>query len=137
MCQSVVVHQNGEIVRLDFSEEGWDGPPEETVGHWEAKVPDAIEPTTKKLDADSLMAYFEQLVEESNPLQQKFCYVLSLLLVQKRKLKIDGKRTDGEITYLEMSGARGEGPYEVRDQNLSGEEIKLIQSELNQHLGLE
>lgn len=137
LCHSVVVEVNGELVRLDFSEEGWTGPPEGTLGHWTCLVPIPSETKAKPLDTDALMRYFEQLEEDGNPTQDKFRYVIALLLLQKRRLKLDGSQKDGEIEYLELSGARGEGPFLVRDQHLEDEEIAQLQSSLNTHLAAE
>jgi hypothetical protein len=129
VCHSVLVERDGQWVRLDFSEVGWSGPPEETLGYWRCVVP---EPATKPrpLDADALMRCFEQMSEEASPAQDKFLYVLALLLLQKRRLRIEGSRRDGEAEYLELIGRHGEGPFEVRDQQLSDEEIERLQRDM-------
>jgi hypothetical protein len=49
-------------------------------------------------------------------------------------LQLEGSRKDGEIEYLVLIGSRSEGPFEVRDQHLSTEEIQQLQSDLNAHL---
>ena len=136
-CFSALVEHEGRLVRFDYSEEGWSGPPEGTVGHWQCIVPEADEAEAKPLDADALMRYFEQLCEDANPAQDKFRYILALLLLQKRRLKMEGSRQDGEIVFLELVGSRGEGTFEVRDQQLSDEEIEQLQQTLNTHLASE
>ncbi len=133
-CYSALVEQQGELVRLDFSEVGWTGPPEGTVGYWRTVVPNADSRRDKPLDTEALLRYFEQLCEDTNPAQAKLAWVLSLLLLQKRRLHIDGARIDGEIEYVQLSGSRGEGPFEVRDQNLSEEEIEQLQQSLTAQL---
>ncbi len=134
LCYSALVEKGERYERLDFSEAGWSGPPEDAIGYWKTIIPDNQSTKAAPLDADALMNYFEQLCEDANPVQEKFAYVLSLLLLQKRRLKIDGPRVDGDIEYLIFVGARGEGPFEIRDQNLSEEEIIQLQASLNQHL---
>jgi len=137
LCHSALVEENGHFVRVDFSEDGWNGPPEGSIGHWKSVVPEVSQTTAKPLDADALMRYFEQLAEDTNPVQEKFRYVLALLLLQKRRLKIDGTRRDGDIEYLQLSGTRGEAPVEVRDHHLAEEEIKQIQQGLDAQLASE
>jgi hypothetical protein len=145
VCHSVVVGGDededggggGGMIRLDFSEEGWSGPPEGTIGYWKSIVPDSTKPKNKPLDPDALMNYFEQIYEDANPAQEKFGYVLSLMLLQKRRLRLDGSRYEGETEYLELSGSRGEGPFTVRNSNLSDDEIVEFQSSLNSHLDSE
>ena len=58
-----------------------------------------------------------------------------LLLMQKRRLQLERTRYDGEIAWLEFVGQRGEGPFEVRDQQLTGAEIAELQGTLSRHLG--
>lgn len=136
-CYSVLLEREGELVRLDYSAEGWKGPPEDAIGHWRSTVPEQTDTKPKPLDADALMRYFEQLCEDANPAQEKFAYVLSLLLLQKRKLKIEGSRQEADVEYLQLTGSHGEGPFEVRDQRLSEKEIKELQTDLNAHLAAE
>jgi hypothetical protein len=119
---------------MDFSEAGWKGPPEGTVGHWMCIVPAAATSGPKPIDTESLFRFFEETSEDQNPIQEKFRYVVAILLLQKRRLQLEGSRKDGEIDYLQLVGSRSEGPFEVRDQHLPPAEIKQLQNELSAHL---
>jgi len=136
-CFSSLVEQDGHYLRLDFSAGGWNGPPDGEVGHWQCIVPEPEQEKAKPLDPDALMQYFEQLCEDANPAQEKFAYVLSLLLLQKRRLRIEGSRRDGEIEYLQLAGSHGEGMFEVRDQHFSDDEIDQMQQNLDTQLATE
>ena len=136
-CFSALVERDGQLVRLDYSKEGWTGPPEGTIGYWQSVIPEPDEAKAKPLDTDALMRYFEQLSEDANPAQEKLRYILSLLLLQKRRLKIEGSRQEGETEYLELVGSQSEGPFEVRDHQLDETEIELLQRDLNAHLATE
>jgi hypothetical protein len=57
--------------------------------------------------------------------------------MQKKRLKLDDSRHDGEIEYLVFVGMQGEGTFEVRDQNLSDDEITQLQASLDTHLDQE
>jgi hypothetical protein len=135
-CYSVLVEQDGQRIRLDFSEGGWNGPPEGTIGFWRAIVPEE-QAKAPSFDSDAMLRCFEQMSEGTNIAQEKLKYVLALLLLQKRRLKIEGSRQDGEIEYLEVIGSQGEGPFEVRDHHLEDDEIKQLQAELNAYLAQE
>ena len=133
-CHSVLVERDGQMYRLDYSEEGWKGPPEDAIGEWEASVPDE-NPKPKNIDTEALMRYFEQLCEDANPAHDQIRYVLALLLLQKRRLRLDGSRTDDDgDEFLQFIGSKSEGPYEIPDQQLSEDEISALQSSLNEQL---
>ncbi len=136
-CYSVLVEKNGIFERLDYSEEGWQGIPEGGIGCWRAQVPIPEEKRAETTDPETLMNYFEQIVENSNPHQEKICYVLALYLLQRRRLKLDGAEERDNVEYLQLSGSRGEGPFEVRDQQLPKDEISELQILLNQQLTTE
>ncbi len=133
---SVIVDQNGNLIRMDFAEEAWTGPPEGAIGDWTLQVPEPAVQGARKIDPDALMQYFEQMYENPNQAQEKFLYVLALFLVQKRRLKLDGSRNEDQTSYLQLSGTHGEGNFEIRDQNLEESEIEALQQQLNtQFLG--
>jgi hypothetical protein len=128
---SVVVERNGTHERLDFAEREWKEPPPLTIGLWRCRAPEAVV-RPAAIDPEAMMAYFEQLAEDANPGHDKLRYVLALYLLQKRRLRLDGARVDDDGEFLQLSGSRGEGPYEIRDQQLADDEIKTLQSELAQ-----
>ena len=136
-CHSVLVEQNGDLTRLDFSERGWKGPPHGAIGTWKCVVPRPTEVRHEPLDATALMTCFEQLTEEHSPAREGLRYVLALLLVKKRRLRLEGSRSEGHEEYLQLAGAQGEGAYEVRDLNPSDEEVQQWQRDLNIYLASE
>ncbi len=136
-CYSILVEQEGELQRIDFSEKGWKGPPEGALGVWKCLVPRAAEVKHEPLDTTALMTCFEQLTEEASPAREGLRYILALLLVKKRRLRLEGSRLDGEDEFLQLAGAQGEGAYEVRDLNPGDEEVQQWQRELNVYLASE
>lgn len=137
VCHSAIVDTNGELARLDFSEKGWKGPPEGAIGVWKCIVPRAAEMRHEPLDTTALMTCFEQLTEEASPGREGLRYILALLLMKKRRLKLEGSRIDGDDEYLQLAGAQGEGSWEVRDLHPTDEEVLQWQRELNVYLASE
>jgi len=131
-CHSILIEEQGEVVRFDYSEAGWPGePPEGFLAHWQTVIPEDENPDEPQpLDAEALFEFFEQIVEDANPAQEKIKYVLSLLLMQKKRLKLERTEVDDDEALLRLSGSQGEGPYLIRDQQLSEEEIQQLQQEL-------
>ena len=137
VCHSVLVEKDGNLVRLDYSQEGWSGSQQEHLGHWIVDVPAAPNPKTLRIDPDVALRYFEQLSEEASPLHEKTRYVLSLVLLQQRRLKLENVRFDEEDEILELTGTHGEGNFEVRNYRLDDAETERLKLELRAQLALE
>jgi hypothetical protein len=136
-CYSVLIDHEGALERRDISASAWSGPPHGTLGVWKRIVPDQHDARASQLDPREMLTYFEQLIEEANPAREKLIYVLALFLLQKRKLQLDGSRSIDGVEYLLLSASDGRGPYEVRDQQLSAEEITQLQAGLSRSIAAE
>jgi hypothetical protein len=135
-CYSVLVERNGTQERLDFSEAGWTGLPDEAVGFWRSVVPGQSDSSGRVHDTEALFKTLEQLVESPNPAQAKLCYVLALTLLQKKRLHLDGTTTHDDKVFLELSGSQGEGPFLVADQQLSESQITELRGALDQFVSV-
>lgn len=139
VCYSVLFERDGVYERQDFSRDGWTGIPDEAVGYWKCLVPFPETRQAATTDPESLLRYFEQLqaIPDPNPHQEKLSYVLALHLLQKRRLQLEESRTVDDHDHLVLIGSRGEGPYEIRDQQLAQAEVAELQAALDQQLNLE
>jgi hypothetical protein len=87
VCYSVLEVAGANVVRHDYCVDGWSGPPEAAFAWWKSRVP---EPTTKKIKLapnDVLLELFDQLADR--PGQEDMRYVLALLLLRRRVLRLD------------------------------------------------
>ncbi len=137
VCHSVLVERDGGLVRLDFSTDGWTGPPSGHFGHWTVEVPPAADPKTTRIDPEVALRYFEQLSEEASPVHERTRYALALVLLQQRKLKLENVRFEDETEILELSGVHGEGNFEVFNYRLDDAETQQLQAELKIQLATE
>jgi hypothetical protein len=86
-CYSVLEIAGADVIRKDYSPEAWKGAPDTAFGWWRSRVP---EPTAKKIKLapnDVLLELFDQLADKSE--QQDLRYVLALLLIRRRVLRVD------------------------------------------------
>jgi hypothetical protein len=134
-CRSALVERNGQMVRLDYSLEGWTGPPADAIGYWLTKAPEQSGPP--KLDPEQLMRYFEQLSEEASPRHDEARYLLALMLLQQRRLRLEEVRTDDSGDVLVLSGLRGEGTFEVPHLKLDDADVAERQNQLRRQLAAE
>ncbi|MCA9083349.1 MAG: hypothetical protein KDA81_04800 [Planctomycetaceae bacterium] len=129
-CWSVLVEQNGKLVRQDYSSEAWAGPPENVLGFWQCEVPKDNGGQQKKLDVDGLFDYFVQLNDSPNLAEQDYQYVLALLLLRKRRLILEETTDTDDIPTMTLIGSGGEGPFQVMERELSDDQIVELQQQL-------
>jgi hypothetical protein len=136
-CYSVLQVEGANVVRKDYCPDAWNGAPETAFGWWKSRVP---EPTAKKIKLapnEVLLELFDQLAEQSE--QQDLRYVLALLLVRRRVLRIDvahdqpqDTQHDGETMTLYCP--KRDTTCEVAVAMPSGERIDEIQQQLSELL---
>src|SRR5262245_33195335 len=91
-CYSVLVPEGAAVVRRDYSAEAWKEPPENAIGWWKTTI---VDPQAGRLywaPNDVMLNYFERLVDD--PLAEDARYVLALLLVRRRVLRVEGQEHD-------------------------------------------
>lgn len=88
------------LFRTDYSIEAWTSGARPTgvlVGHWRSIL---APPNTRKrmlIGDDELLDLFMQLAEATDPKRQAFRYLLALILVRKRILRIESARKRGAM----------------------------------------
>jgi hypothetical protein len=126
---SALVAEGAELNRYDYCVDAWQGPPEKAVGWWKSQMPD---PAAKRLHwapNDVMLHFFEQL--DSQPEKQDMRYVLALLLVRRRVMRLEEEEHDDEgrevlVLYCPRREATYRIPAVVPDQA----RIDEIQEEL-------
>ena len=108
---SVLVVSGAEVVRQDYSGEGWTGPPEKSLGWWKS----VVEGASRKphwAPHEVILHYFEQL--ENDPTKADLRYVLALLMIRRRIARSEGTQTDAEgRETLKLFCPRNETEYRV------------------------
>jgi hypothetical protein len=140
---SVLTAAGSQLVREDFANESWEGPPERALGWWKSHVPS---PDARKLHwapNDVMLDLFEQLADDAA--QADLRYVLALLLIRRRVMRLedteqneassettagtnDEKSERGETMVLYCP--RRESEYRIAAVPPTAERVKEIQQEL-------
>jgi hypothetical protein len=87
ICYSVLEVEGADVVRKDYCQDAWTAPPESALGWWKTRIP---EPTAKKVKLapnEVLLELFDEMADRHE--QQELRYVLTLLLIRRRVLRID------------------------------------------------
>ncbi len=126
---SVLLAQGGDVIRKDYGQQAWNGPPEGSIGWWKSRVPDARTAKMHWAPNDVILHYFEQLEGNAEKLDMR--YVLALLMIRRRIVRLEDTETDdrqGEVFVLYCP--RNEREYRVRIAIPSAPRIDEIQNEL-------
>ena len=126
---SVLVDQEGEIIRKEIAATQWGGPPDHCISWWKSQIPE-LDPNKFFWAPDNVIIdYFErfQTIEDKTVEQ----YVLALLLIQKRLFRLGNSTTDESgIEWMSVSCAKRGSSYQVEVATPQPEEIENIQTEI-------
>jgi len=144
------------LTRQDFSLEAWEGgarpeSPGSVFAFWRTVAPELNEQRKPLIGDDELMDLFEQLGEGASDDRLAFRYLLTLVLVRKRRLTYEGgtpadrKTGRAGLMYVRPKGVAlppdrgGDGPplIEVIDPGLEDETIASVSEQLGQIMNLD
>ncbi len=83
---SVVLASDEEYERRDYSLDAWEGPPEGAIGQWKCRMPEAGDKKLVLAPRAVLIDLLRQM--ESMPEQAKTRYLLALILLRRRFVKL-------------------------------------------------
>jgi hypothetical protein len=128
-CFSVLVPEGAAVVRRDYAAEAWHGPPENALGWWKTTVVDPYAGRPHWAPSDVMLNYFDRLLDD--PAAADARYVLALLLVRRRLLRVEGHEQDETgRPVLSLYCSRNEQQYRVVEMLPSAERAVAIQQQL-------
>lgn len=131
-----LVETDQGLERRDYSVDYWQEHTPQVYCYWKSRM---AHPEQKKklfIDDEMLMAFFDRLADETEPEKINFRFVLTLILMRKRKLKYESTEIDAdgnEIWILRVTGqdrmATAVNPHLSEDQieQLSGQMGQILQ----------
>lgn len=125
---SALVTEGANLVRHDYSQEAWKGPPEGAVGWWKSQVPTPDANKMRWAPNEVMLRLFEELQQQ--PTRQDMRYVLALLLVRRRVMRLEEERPDPNGEVLVLYCPRRDQTYEVSAVMPDEARINEIQEEL-------
>lgn len=126
---SVIVAEGAELQRYDYSLSAWEGPPEGAVGCWKSQMPDLGAKRMHWAPNDVMLQYFEELQQQ--PEQQDTRYVLALLLVRRRVMRLEeGQQDEQGREVMVLYCPRRETTYKVPAVTPDEARASQIQEEL-------
>jgi hypothetical protein len=124
--------EGGAAVRRDFAAEAWAGAPEKIIGWWQSRLSDGDGARSKLAPHDVLLNLFAALAEE--PAEAEFRYVLGLLLLRRRLLKLEEMRSDPAGDVMVLDCPRREERLELLVAAPDGDGARQIEQRLGELL---
>lgn len=126
---SVVIEDDENFVRMDISAEAWDGPPEDAIGWWQGKMPEAGTGRMKLAPNHVLIELIRQMSDE--PHRAAVRYLLALMLMRKRVLRTvepsEDADNDGKLLFQVASDGT---QIELTECDIPSSERDRIREEL-------
>ena len=134
---SVLIDTVTGLERRDYSPEHWDGPPEDSIGFWRGRVPvatDQVKPKPPRIE--NMLGLFQQLAAKheqnrSSADSERLLYVLALLLLRKKRLKLHEIEQLDDQEIMAVSLVKGEDIFRIQDPNLTDKHIHEVESKLS------
>lgn len=129
---SVLVEKGSETLRLDYSLECWQGPPENCIGWWKTKLELPGSNRVHWAPRSVLLAFFEQVRQQ--PDQADCAYITALLLARKKILTTRESLHAPDSSRLCLENKRDQLNYEIPVVDISPERLMEIQEILSEKL---
>jgi hypothetical protein len=130
---STLVMEGARIVRQDFAADAWRGPPQGVLGWWKSQVPTESSRKIHWAPNDVMLELLEQW--ESDPAKLDSRYVLSLLLIRRRVLRLEEtERNEAGQEVAVLYCPRRETTYRVITSVPDDQRAAEIQNELGRLL---
>ncbi len=122
------------LTRRDFCADYWQSQKPDVFCYWKTKLPQPGQKKTRFVDDDMLMAFFYRLAEETEQEKINFRFVLTLVLMRKRRLKYDSSIIDGDIEVWRLRVTGEKQTVDVINPHLDEAQIEQLSSQIGQIL---
>jgi hypothetical protein len=134
---SVLLDEGGAFTRKDYSLEAWQGPPAGAFSFWQGKLTAGPAPRRPPIDDEVLVDCFTRLEGEVEPGKLSFRFVLGLLLMRRRRFKLEDTSQESGQEVLTLRCTRTGARHQVLDPGLSDEELESVQDDVFRAMGWE
>lgn len=129
---AVLLERGEEFVRYDFCLNCWSSELEaESFSFWRGRIPQKDRPAKVFVDNNILMDLFREIVAKEDEGKAGFLFVLSLMLMRKRLLRIVSTSYDEsgrELWTVRLQGDDNE--YRLVNPELTDEDIERIKEDM-------
>ena len=124
------------LERHDYSLDVWEGPPSECFCYWRARIRTSDRNKgPAAIDHEVLTHLFLSLEDDDSSVKQEFRFVLALLLLRKRLLRLERSISEGDEEYWQMRLVRDQSGHRVLNPKLTEGAVERLSVQLTAILG--
>jgi hypothetical protein len=128
---AVLLETPAGFERRDYAIDSWTGPPEGCFCYWRGRVPVREKKRSGfAVDTGLLIHLFSQLEESASEARQQLRFVLALLLMRKRLLKLDRSVSEEGQEYWLLRMPSDQSMHRVLNPKLEKEQIDRLGAQL-------
>jgi hypothetical protein len=123
------------LERRDFSVEAWQAPPQGCFCFWKTRMP--VRDRKRQpivINQEVLTQIFLQLEETESQMKQRFRFILALLLLRKRVLKLENTVREEGVEYWELRLVKEQSIHRLVNPELNAEQIEMLSAQMTQLL---
>jgi hypothetical protein len=131
---AALVETEEGLRRRDFCAEYWKTETPQVYCFWKTRLP---QPNQKKqifVDDEMLMAFFERLAEETEQEKINFRFVLTLILMRRRRLKYESSKVEQSKEIWRLKKVGDKEFVDVVNPHLDEGRIEQLSSQIGQIL---
>lgn len=131
---AALVDTDEGLQRVDFSVDYWQQEEPAVYCFWKTRMPDPEQKKKIFVNDEMLMAFFDRLAEETDSDKINFRFVLTLILMRKRRLKYDACRIEDGNELWTLKVTAQDRTAEVVNPHLTEDQIESLSSQMGQIL---
>lgn len=131
---AALVQAEQGLERRDYCTEYWENSKPEVYCYWKSRIPNPEQKKKLFIDDAMLLAFFDRLATETDPEKLHFRFVLTLILMRKRKLKYDSARNEDDKEIWTMRVVGEDRTEDVINPHLNEDQIQQLSEQMGQIL---
>ncbi len=131
---AALVETEEGLQRVDFSVDYWNEARPEVYCFWKTRMPNPEQKKKIFINDEMLMAFFDRLADETDREKVNFRFVLTLILMRKRKLKYDACRIEDGQEIWTLKVTAQDRTAEVVNPHLAEDQIESLSEQMGQIL---
>lgn len=129
---SVLIDEEGDLIRQDIAAAEFNEPPENCIGWWKSKAPDLTSGRVYWAPKDILLSYFQHVTEQNQ--SEELVYVMAILLLQKKHLRLLDTIQDEGSEFMILSNSSTKEKFTVKVLEVTQTQVDAVQNELAEKL---